>query len=125
MTKRTLDVGSIANDLENSKYFEHRKEQKTAEEKRTGEQVNSYTPVQVNSDTGEQAKDLISEKTTRKPFNIFKEHDAQIDWYVNQKKRSGKTSYSRSEFMRELLDKFFKREKRLGNMKNYAEQVSG
>ena len=125
MTKRTLDVGNLANDLEGSKFFAHHKEQKSAEKKRTGEQVDSRTPVQANSSTGERAKDLISEKTIRKPFNIFKEHDAQIDWYVNQKKRSGKTAYSRSEFVRELLEKFFKREKRLGNMKTFAEQVNG
>lgn len=125
MTKRTLDIGNLANDLESSKYFEHRKQQKSDEKKRTGEQMDSRTPVLVNSNAGEQTKNLISEKTVRKPFNIFKEQDAQIDWYVNQKKRSGKTAYSRSEFMRELLDKFFKREKRLGNMNNFAEQVNG
>ena len=118
MTKKQLKINTnLTNELEGSKWFEHKK-------RRTGVQENSNTPEQVNKRTGEREKKMISEMTTRKPFNIFEEHDAKIDWYVAQKKRSGKTSYNRSQLIRDLLDKFFEKEKRSGRMKNFSEQVN-
>jgi hypothetical protein len=121
---RTLNVGNLANELEQSKYFEHKKEQNLEDNKRTGEHLNSSTPEQVNGRTGERNKELISEKTGRVSFNIFIEQELQIEWYVGEKKRSGKKSYNKSSFMRELLDKFFDREKRAGRMQHYREQVN-
>lgn len=124
MSGRQLNVGSIENELNESKFFAHKREQNKSKNLRTGEQVSSHSPAQVSKRTGEQEKVPISERTTRASFNIFFEHEAYIDWYIAEKKRTGKKSYNRSQFMRELLDKFFEREKRSGRMKNFSEQVS-
>lgn len=125
MTKKTLNISNLANELEGSKFFAHKRGENQTEQLRTGVQVNSNTPEQANKRTHERDKDLIGDKTVRKPFNIFEEHDARIDWYVAQKKRSGNGSYNRSELVRDLLDKFFEREKKRGKMKGFSEQVNG
>jgi hypothetical protein len=125
MTKKTLNIGNLANELEQSKFFEHKKEQHLEESVRTGVRMNSSTGVQAYGRTAVRGKDFVTEKTTRLPFNIFEAHDMQIDWYVAEKKRSGKKYYNRSMLIRELLDKFFDREKRAGRMENFREQANG
>lgn len=120
MSGRTLNTSGIENELATSRFFDHKRQQKTAEKKRTGVQASTRSGEQVNRRTGVRKKELISEKTTRVPFNIFFEHNAKIDWYVNKMKKAGNKSYNKSLFVRELLDKFFEREKRNGRMNDYV-----
>jgi len=118
MSGKKLNINGIANELEQSKFFAQAR-QNVTEERRTAVQVYESTAVHESSRTAVQATRPISERTVRKAFNIFKEQSAFIDWYVREKKISGRGNYNSSLFIRELIEDFIIKEKKRGKMEKY------
>lgn len=122
--KKTLNVGAIQNELGSaSPFFREAREQKEAQKERqsvrayarTGERVNASTPVRTTERNPERA-------VKRYAYNFYEDQIAKIDWLSLKRKMAGDKNVTRSDIVREALDKYFKKLEAKGDFEGFEER---